>query len=816
MIRSTNNNQQLKQILAEELSKELPIDEMPEQDIHVEGNRTQHQQAILAERQQTKAIETLTAQLLQNQLPKLDTAAMKKVIAQQSQTPLSELSAQVRNLAKHIQVLPESNPLLEIFQHLEMALSKAEDSPLPSGMDMRAALDVMGEADQVEQTLHQTLQANVNQPANQNAASDPLQEIIRQFAMMLSALQGRPGQSPLGYSPEAFDPKKSAEKRTTKSEGESGTGEVSETENSYGSGDPAAQEKRLEEAKKLKESGAVAGGKTDESKKPKLSESEQKAIAAKVAAADDDGSAAIANDPETLKRLTPEQKGALIRKLMDGHTSDSEDRAIARIMQSCGSKKEWDTVMQHCGGHKVFEELDDDTAKNMFQEADRRCRKTEQEGATKGVELLEKCENPEEAKELMQELGGANFKGQVKDPEVLKRLEAVSKRFELPELGYGLPPEKVKEKRDLINKAAVEENSDLAVQLSEDKDAMKVATPDEKAKLIKELQRGWTKDSQDAAIKRILLSCKTKEEFDELVNLVGGKSILEDIDDDESKTKINQLMGGWGRTDLADDPALAKQYENVLADSKRRGELTSTRKPSQGELNAVGPEVPSGTDSDPLMEAGNQAKRKVKSDMGDQMYDVNSDPQASNELALIQRGREIDGKPKLDFTELTAEANRIASAPDFESKVQEYAKANDISDPKEAREKYMTQQMDHLRLKYGLSEQEMSGLVTKRMAHIYGKGAEQMDGYSQAIVAPLKQKLAEVERTYGPNSPQATPLRAQIAKFENSTGAFTQQLANVSEAAKSMYPVPTSFWEDVVSALGPIADIAASICAVIP
>ena len=741
---------------------------------------------------------------------------MKKVIAQQSQTPLSELSAQVRNLAKHIQVLPETNPLLEVFQQLEMALSKAEGSPLPSGMDMRAALDVMGEADQVEQTLHQTISANVTQPANQKAASDPLQEIIRQFAMMLSALQGRPGQSPLGYSPEAFDPKTSGEKKTSKNEGNSETGEISETENSYGSGDPAAQKERLEEAKKLKEGGKLAGGKADE--KPKLSESEQKAIDSRVGGADDDEAERIANDPELLKKLTPEQKGKLIRELMDGSTTDGEDRAIARIMQSCGSKKEWDTVMQHCGGHKVFEELDDDTAKNMFQEADRRCRKTELEGATKGVELLEKCENPEEAKELMKELGGENFKGQVKDPELLKRLEAVSKRFELPALGYGLPPEKVKEKRDAINKAAVEENSDLAVQLSEDKDAMKVATPDEKAKLIKELQRGWTKDSQDAAIKRILLSCKSKEEFDELVNLVGGKSILEDMDDDESKTKINQLMGGWGRTELADDPAVAKQYENVLADSKRKADLTSTRPPTQSESNAVGGEYPMGAGdaNDPLMQAGNQAANKVKKDMGNEMYDVNSDPQASNELALVQRGREIDGKPKLDFTEITAEANKIASAPDFESKVQEYAKANDISDPKEAREKYMTQQMDHLRLKYGLSEQEMSGLVTKRMAHIYGKGAEQMSGYSEAIVAPLKQQLAEVERTYGPNSPQATALRAQIAKFEQSTGAFTQHLSNVSETTKSLYPVPTSFWEDVVSALGPIADIAASICAVIP
>lgn len=802
MIRSTNNDQQLKHILSEKPFTEIENAEKETQPAVQAESQTQP--LILTERQQSKAMETLTAQLLQNQLPKMDSTAIKKAVIQM---PLSKLNSQIRNLAQRLEVLPESNPMTQILQYLETILSKVQDSQLPSGMDTPAALDVMGEADHIEDALHKEISENIAQPGN-----DSMQEIIRQFAMVLSALQGRPGQPPLGYSPEAFDRKKSADGKTkTESEGD----QVSQKE--YGTGDPAAQKERLEQAKKLKDNGAIAGGKTDESQKPKLSESEQKAIDARVAGANDDGAAAIANDPETLKKLSPEQKGALIRKLMDGHTSDSEDRAIARIVQSCGSKKELDTVLQHGGGQNaVFDELDDDMAKNMFRDTVIKWGKAESEGAAKGVELLEKCETPEEAKELMKELGGENFKGQVKDPELLKRLEAVSKRFELPTLGYGLPAEKVKEKRDAMNRAAVEENSDLAVQLSDDKDAMKVATPLEKAKLIKELQRGWTKDSQDAAIKRILLSCKSKEEFDEVVNLVGGKSILDDMDDDESKTKINQLMGGWGRTDLADDPAVAKQYENVLADSKRKAELTSTRKPSSAERDTVGGELPSGDANDPLSQAGNRAARKVKSDMGDEMYDVNADPQASNELALVQRGREIDGKPKLDFTELTAEANRIANAPDFESKVQEYAKANDISDPKEAREKYMTQQMDHLRLKYGLSEQEMSGLVTKRMAHIYGKGAEQMSGYSEAIVAPLKQQLAEVERTYGPNSPQAMALRAQISKFEKSTGAFTQHLANVSETTRSLYPVPTSFWEDVVSALGPIADIAASICAVIP
>src|SRR5262245_8731575 len=182
MIRSTNNNQQIKQVLAEELLKQLPVDEQAEQDTPVEANRTQPQQVILTEREQTRAIETLTAQLLQNQLPKLDTAAIKKAVAQQM--PLSDLSAQVRNLAKHIQVLPESNPMIEVFEQLEMILSNAQNSPLPSGMDSRAAFDVMGQADQIEGTLHEVISENIAQPG-----SDPLQEIIHQFAMILSALQ---------------------------------------------------------------------------------------------------------------------------------------------------------------------------------------------------------------------------------------------------------------------------------------------------------------------------------------------------------------------------------------------------------------------------------------------------------------------------------------------------------------------------------------------------------------------------------------------------------------------------------------------------
>ncbi len=822
MIRSTNNNQQLAQILAEKLDQ-ASVDQLSEDEalIHSEtSHQPQTEQGIRTERQQIRAIETLTAQILQNQFLKMDTTASKKAVVQESQVPLSELSRQIRNLEQHLQGLPESDPMLEAFQQLDMILSQAQNLSLPPEMDTRAAFDLLDAGDQAETTLHETISEKIAQPAgNQAESGDPMGEILRQFAMMLSALQGRPGQMPLGYSPDAFNPKKSTSTKTEKSELDPESGELSEGEKvtEFGSGDPAAHQKRMEEAKKLKDSGGLAGGKIDESKKPKVSAEDQKKIDDRIACADDEEAERISNDPEMLKKLSPEQKAKLIKQLMDGDTDGSQDCSIARICASVNSKAEWNKVTELAGGHLVFDELEEDQAKQWFKEAESKWINTEKESATKAIEMLEKCETPEEARELATELGGLDLKHQVKDPELLKRLEAVAKRFDMPKLGYGLPPEKVKEYREAFGRAAMYEDSDLAVKLSEDKDAMKVATPGEKAKLIKELQRGYTKDHQDAAIKRILLSCKDKAEFDELVNLVGGKEILNDMDDDESKEKINKLMGGWGRTELADDPALAKQHENILADPKKHAEYTATRNPTENEVDAVGPEYKMDPNdaNDPLQQAGNQAAGKVKKDMAKDMYALDEDPQAENELALIQRDRELKGHPKMDFTELTAEANRIASAPDFEQKVQEYAQQNDL-DLKEAREKYMTQKMDSLRVKYGLTEQEMSGLVTKRMAHIYGKGAEQMHGHSQAIVGPLKHQLATIERTLGPNSREAQELRARIAKFENSTGAFTQHLGNVSEAARSMYPVPTSFTEDFIASLGPIADIAMAVVACVP
>jgi hypothetical protein len=758
------------------------------------------QQNAIARRSEAMLESQIRQSFASNIMDRVNTQSLRQIEILPGMS-FSELSEGITNVIGDLKEFPGMDQMIESFTQIDTMLSSARNLSLSPDTDIRAALGLAnGTTDQAETALHDAF-SNALTAGLPPELAEAFGPILQQIASLIAGLQGRPGQEPLGY-PEGFVSKVGREK------GESAP-------QKSGASSPEDRAKRMEEAKQLKESGGLGAAKSD---KPKLSEAEQKSFDAGIAAADDDAAVAMSNNPKALAAATPEQKAKLIRELMSGSTTDGEDRAIARILQSCTSKAEFDQVIAQAGGHTVFEELDDDAAKNMFREAEGRLGKQQQESSTKAVELLEKADSPEEAKELATQLGGTEFKHNIKDPELLKRLDAVAKRFDMPALGYGMPAETVQQKRDLINQAATKEDSKLAVQLSEDRDAMKVASPAEKAKLIKELQRGWTKDSQDMAIYKVLSSCTSKAEFDEVVKLSGGIEVLQDMDHEETRGKINELYGAWGRVDLADDKQRAKQFENVLADPQKQAELSATRKPNQDELNQVGGNYKTDPKdaNDPLMQTANQAMGAVKGGIQDKAFDVNWDPQAKNELVLEQRRREVEGKPKLDWTALTAEADKVTSDPDFEKKVAEYAKQNDIDDPKEAREKYVTAQMQPIAAKHGLSEQTMKSLVTQRMGQIYNKGAEEMAGYSNAITAPLKQQLAQIEKTKGPNSPEAVELRARISKFEQATGTYAQHLGNVGETYKSLFPVPPSFAEDFVSSFSFIADIAAAVCSVIP
>jgi hypothetical protein len=358
---------------------------------------------------------------------------------------------------KAIQTQAASNPVAALLQQLNQMFSGANSLSMPPQMDARNALRIMGTADQAEQILHSALSSSFANASDAAPLSEDELEMRDLISGILAGLQGRyedplgyprrgggksGGKSPGGPTAPAGEPgaKGSSDPAAGQAEGTQGTEKTPEQQTQGGS--EAQRPERAEQAKQLKESGAL-GGKKEEH--PEISADERNKINDAIAKANDDGANSLSSNKNAMAVATPEQKAKLIRELMSGHTSDSEDRAIARILQSCTSKAEFDKVMELSGGRgEVMDELDADDAKNAISAAEGKLGKEQQEAAGKAVNLLEQSSSPEEAKELAAQLGGPDLKHQIHDPELLARLDGVAKRYKMPALGYGLPPETVK------------------------------------------------------------------------------------------------------------------------------------------------------------------------------------------------------------------------------------------------------------------------------------------------------------------------------------------------------------------------------------
>lgn len=108
----------------------------------------------------------------------------------------------------------------------------------------------------------------------------------------------------------------------------------------------------------------------DKARQKGFSEEEVQAATEKVQKAlqsnDDDQVVALSEDDLCMLVATPDEKSKMIKQLMDGYTSDKDDRAIVSILQSVEDRQEFDQIIDGAGGRKVGEELDDDEAKKKF------------------------------------------------------------------------------------------------------------------------------------------------------------------------------------------------------------------------------------------------------------------------------------------------------------------------------------------------------------------------------------------------------------------------------------------------------------------
>lgn len=519
---------------------------------------------------------------------------------------------------------------------------------------------------------------------------------------------------------------------------------------------------------------------------PPPTQQELDALAARTAAADDDAAVGIANDPRALALLSPAQKAALVRKLMDGHTNGSEEQAIKKLLLSCRSRDEMDQVVQMSGGiQEIADELDAGDLREVCAHAEGLTAK-QAVSAQAALDLLEQAQTPEEFERLYHKLGAEQLKHKLPappQPELLQRLDALGARYGIAGVGFGMPPEKTCALQATLQQAIDAGDNDTIVKLAENGDAMKAASPVQKAAMIRILQDGWTKDCQDMAIARILTSCDGKAEFDRVVDMAGGPAILDDVDLPEAKADINKVMGGFERVDCADDKATAAAYRGVLMPPQVDA-LSAARPPSEAELGAVLGAPPAGLDGDAAMRADGVRRR-----MGQAAHDLQGDALARNKLALVNRERQLHGQPPLDHTALVTRAYEVANDPAYLAQVQRTIAAEekahgplDAEARQEVCEKVLAQRLGTVAKAYGLSEQDMKTLVTAKMGRILQEGA--------AAVRSLGDAPA--------------------------TRAWADRLQLTGATAANLFKVPPSFVEDFVNALSVIGDALAAVVNVIP
>lgn len=427
----------------------------------------------------------------------------------------------------------------------------------------------------------------------------------------------------------------------------------------------------------------------------------------------------------------------------------------------------------------------------------------------KAIAMLEQAKNPEEAKKIAEAFGGPDFKNQLVDGQLKDRLSQVAQKNNMPGLGNTVSSAQLSKYAEQIEKA----DGDKTTELAKDTELLKNATPEQKTKMINELGKGFDghDDKKSIAIDRILSSCKTKAEFDKVLDASGGKEMLKKLNGDEAKQRVNELCGMWGRVDAATQPEVAKKFEGIMTDPAKQAEYSGTRPPSSSEVQGVGGNMK----SSPPDPAFDQAADKVKEGIANKAFDVDWDQGSKVELIREQRRRELSGNPKLDYTSVTAQAEKITGASDDEIRAYKNKKPGEKISADDKKD-FIKDKMEALRKQYGMSEQSINDLVTRKMGNIYAQASGEMGAYGQQTVGALQQQLDQVVKTQGPQSPEAQQLRARIDNLSKNFDQYGKQLAQTSQSYHELFPMPPSFRDSLGKVFSVIGDIASSVLKFVP
>jgi hypothetical protein len=345
---------------------------------------------------------------------------------------------------------------------------------------------------------------------------------------------------------------------------------------------------------------------------------------------------------------------------------------------------------------------------------------------------------------------------------------------------YGQPSQR-KVNEGHIN-AAVHHDDDAAARISKNKRALAAMTPQEKAAAIRQLMDGWTKDPEDRAILDILLSCSSREEFDEVMRLAGGGNVWKELDHRDSEEKMVLLFQMWGRTDL-----IPVKWREWAASQVPEGILLQ---PDAGDLEALGSDP---ADVDPAYgRTGADMNSKQSASLDKHLY-REMDPGARAQLIMENARRKAAGLPPLDLNKVTAQARAIIEDPTL------------TQGQKDAR-------IEALRKEHGLTGDVMRELVTGRMARALGEVKTDLETVYRDNLQALMMELVKLgyrDEEIGENDPpEVKKLKQKIKELKNDAESRLGALQAQSDALNALYKVPAGFWSDFCDLMADVGKIA--------
>jgi hypothetical protein len=438
----------------------------------------------------------------------------------------------------------------------------------------------------------------------------------------------------------------------------------------------------------------------------------------------------IASDPSFLKMALPAEKSAFINALSKQTISPENLQNVVQILQSSRDATEFKNILNTAGVK---------TVQDIFKE------------------------NPVEFNITAHVLKSSEF-----------AFDSGPPSFITNKYLQGFSPHQIFLGRQEIFSTESENPfgfSESIAKFSQNPLLLAITSPAEKASFIKELQTGYLSTADNRSIINILQSTMNKDEFDQIVNAAGGKSIVQVLQDPVSLLQWNRLAGGYGREDLTTDFVEGIKFSGALLEPF----------PFEGQepvsfLPVKAPTI-----------LRDQPAGEIAAVLGAFMKDAGE--WIGNQINVLERGTYVQAG--LENLNRMMEEAPLFDISFMRNQLHSLLQKSDIQP------QHIMNYFQHSASAAGLSAFDLGNMIARPLAFLYQVAANEAGTLAGNALAFLKENLQLNLFQYGPKSSQSKQVEGQIEWAQKTFLPFTERLQSISNLLSELFPPPPDFIQSV-------------------